>query len=159
MSKPCCFVSKPCVCALNWPWPSRIGTLKWRRHTSYCDVMNIYHQSDVFFIQSRPRNFNSKFPVNDLCHDSIGNKLFGFVFSRSDESIVIGVCGIRLADQDHRIVSDPIAIGSFVDSGPGPKRCQVRIVYNLWSYLEHIFDNNMLSVEKLSLMVSLPTTV
>ena len=38
---------------------------------------------------------NPNFPVNDLCHDSIGNKLFGFVFSRSDEPIVIGVCGMR----------------------------------------------------------------
>ena len=59
------------------------------------------------------------FPVNDLCHDSIGNKLFGFVFSRSDEPIVIGVCGMRSADQDHRIVSEPIASGSFLESGPG----------------------------------------
>ena len=59
------------------------------------------------------------FPMNDLCHDSIGNKLFGFVFSRSDEPIVIGVCGMRSADLDHRIVSDPIVIGSFLESGPG----------------------------------------
>ena len=45
------------------------------------------------------------FPVNDLCHDSIGNKLFGFIFSRSHEPIVIGVCGMRSVNQDHRIVS------------------------------------------------------
>ena len=58
------------------------------------------------------------FPVNDLCHDSIGNKLFGFVFSRSDEPILIAVCGMRLADQDHRIGSEPTACGSFLESGP-----------------------------------------
>ena len=40
------------VCVLNWPWRSRIDTHKWRSHTPHCD----------FFIQSRPRNFNSKFP-------------------------------------------------------------------------------------------------
>ena len=56
--------------------------------------------------------------MNDLCHDSIGNKLFGFIFSRSHEPIVIGVCGMRLADQDHRIVTEPIASGSFLESGP-----------------------------------------
>ena len=59
------------------------------------------------------------FPVNDLCRDLIGNKLFGFVFSRSNEPIVIGVCGMWSADQDHRIVSEPIASGSFLESGPG----------------------------------------
>ena len=60
------------------------------------------------------------FPVNDdSCHDSIGNKLFGFVFSRSDEPIVIGVCEMPSADQDHRIVLEPIASGSFLESGPG----------------------------------------
>ena len=59
------------------------------------------------------------FPVNDLCHDSIGNKLFGFVFSRSDDPIVTGVCGMRSADQEHRLVSQPIASGSFLESGPG----------------------------------------
>ena len=48
MSKACCIVSKYCVRALNWPWRSRIGTHKWRRHTSHCDIMNRYHQSDVF---------------------------------------------------------------------------------------------------------------
>ena len=48
MSKPCCIVSKHCVRALNWPWRSRMGASKWRRHTSHCDVMNRYHQSDVF---------------------------------------------------------------------------------------------------------------
>ena len=58
------------------------------------------------------------FPVNDLCYDSIGNKLFGFIFSRSHEPIVIGVCGMRSADQDHRIVSEPITSGSFLESGP-----------------------------------------
>ena len=55
--------------------------------------------------------------MNDLCHDSIGNKQFG-VFSRSDEPIVIGICGMRSADQDHRIGSEPIASGSFLESGP-----------------------------------------
>ena len=58
------------------------------------------------------------FPVNDFCHDSISNKLFGFVVSRPDEPIVIGVCGMRSADQDRRIVSEPIASGSFLESGP-----------------------------------------
>ena len=62
------------------------------------------------------------FPVNDLCRDSIGNKLFGFVFSRSDEPIVIGVCGMRSTDQDHRIVSELITSGSFLESGPGDQR-------------------------------------
>ena len=70
------------------------------------------------------------FPVNDLCHDSIGNKLFGFVFSRSDEPIVIGVCGMRSADQDHRIVSEPIASGSFLESGPGPNISRRRLNLN-----------------------------
>ena len=56
--------------------------------------------------------------MNDLYHDSISNKLFGFVFSRSDEPIVIGVCGMRSADQDHRIRSEPIVSGSFLESGP-----------------------------------------
>ena len=78
----------------------------------------IYIISLTFFIQSRPCISILNFPVNDLCHDSIGNKLFGFVFSRSDEPIVIGVCGMRSADQDHRIVSEPIASGSFLESGP-----------------------------------------
>ena len=49
----------------------------------------------------------------------MGNKLFDFAFSRSDEPIVIGVCGMRSSDQDHRIVSEPIASGSFLESGPG----------------------------------------
>ena len=31
---------------------------------------------------------------------------------------MIGVCGMRLADPDHRIVSEPIASGSFLESGP-----------------------------------------
>ena len=62
------------------------------------------------------------FPVNHLCYDSIGNKLFGFVFSRSDEAIVIGVCGMRSADQDHRIESEPIASGSFLESGPEARK-------------------------------------
>ena len=39
-----------------------------------------------------------------------------FVFSRSDEPIVIGVCGMRSADQDHRIGSEAIASGSFLES-------------------------------------------
>ena len=46
--------------------------------------------------------------MSDLYHDSIGNELFGFVFSRSDEPIVISVRGMRSADQVHRIVSEPI---------------------------------------------------
>ena len=70
------------------------------------------------------------FPVNDLCHDSIGNKLFGFIFSRSDEPIVIGVCGMRSADQDHRIVSEPIASGSFLESGQG--LCYLGISLQQW---------------------------
>ena len=57
--------------------------------------------------------------MNDLYHDSISNKLFGFVFSRSDEPIVIGVCGMKSADQDHRIRSEPIVSGSLLESGPG----------------------------------------
>ena len=56
--------------------------------------------------------------MNDFYRDSIANKLFGFIFSRSDEPIVIGVSGMRMADQDHRIVSEPIASGSFLESGP-----------------------------------------
>ena len=119
MSKPCCVVSKHGARALNWPWRSRIGTHKWRRHTSHCDVMNRYHQSDFFLLNQDHVISILNFPVNDFCHDSIGNKLFGFVVSRSDEPIVIGVCGMRLADQDHRIVSEPIASGSFLESGPG----------------------------------------
>ena len=63
--------------------------------------------------------------MNDLCHDSFGNKLFGFVLFRSDEPIVIGVCGMRSADQDHRIVSEPIASGSFLELGPGGTKSQV----------------------------------
>ena len=56
-----------------------------------------------------------------MCHDSTGNKLFDFIFSRSHEAIVIGVCGMRSADQDHRIVSEPIPSGSFLESGPEGK--------------------------------------
>ena len=79
--------------------------------TSWIDIISL-----TFFIKSRPRNFNSK------------NKLFGFVVSRSDEPIVIGVCGMRLADQDHRIVSEPIASGSFLESGP-----EIDTPYNPWN--------------------------
>ena len=57
-----------------------------------------------------------------IYHGSIGNKLFGFVVSRSDEPLVIGVCGMRSDDQDHRIVSEPIASGSFLESGPDHQR-------------------------------------
>ena len=117
MSKPCCIVSKHCVRALNWPWRSRIGTHKWRRTppivTSWIDTISLtflFNRDHVISVLN--------FPVNDLCHDSIGHKLFGFVFSRSDEPIVIGVCGMRSADQNHRIVSEPIASGSFLESGP-----------------------------------------
>ena len=53
----------------------------------------------------------------DLYRDSIANKLFGFVFSQSDEPMMIGVCGMRSADQDHMVVSEPIASGSFLESG------------------------------------------
>ena len=81
--------------------------------TSWIDIISL-----TFFIKSRPRNFNYKFPNDDLYHDSIGNKLFGFEFSRSDERIVISVCGMRTADQDQGIVSEPIASGSFLESGP-----------------------------------------
>ena len=82
--------------------------------TSWIDIISLtflLNQDHVISILN--------FPVNDFCHDSIGNKLFGFVVSRSDEPIVIGVCGMRLADQDHRIVSEPITSGSFLESGPG----------------------------------------
>ena len=119
MSKPCCIVNKHCVHALNWPWPFPIGTHKWSHHTSHCDVMNRYHQSDVFLFNHDHLISVLNFPVNDLCHDAIGNKLFGFVFSRSDEPIMIGVCGMRWANQDHRIRSDPIEIVSFLELGPG----------------------------------------
>ena len=81
----------------------------------------IYIISLTFFIQSRPRNFNSKIHSEWFMsiYDSIGKKMFGFVYSRSDEPIVIGVCGMRSADQDHMIVSEPIASGSFLGSGLG----------------------------------------
>ena len=82
--------------------------------TSWIDIISL-----TFFIQSRPRNFNSKFLSEWFMVYSIGNKLFGFIFSRSYEPIVIGVCGMRSADQDHRIESEPIASGSFLESGPG----------------------------------------
>ena len=62
--------------------------------------------------------------MNDLYRDSIANKLFGFVFSLSDEPIMIAFCGMRLADQDQRIVSEPIASGLFLESGPDDKRSQ-----------------------------------
>ena len=71
--------------------------------------------------------------VNDLYHDSIGNKLLGFVFYRSDEPIVICVCGMRSADQDHRIVSEPIASGSFLESDPGGQRTQHTDEYQTYS--------------------------
>ena len=58
------------------------------------------------------------FPVNDLYHDSIGNKLFAFVFSWSDERIVIGVCGMWSTDQDHRIVSEPLVSRSILETDP-----------------------------------------
>ena len=133
MYKPCCIVSKHCVRALNRPWRSRIGTHKWRRHTSHCDVMNRYHQSDVFLFNHDYVISILNFPVNGLCHYSIGNKLFGFVFSRSDEPTVVGVCGMRSADQDHRIVSEPIASGSFLESGPGDYHIiYVGLYLNLW---------------------------
>ena len=98
--------------------------------TSWIDITSL-----TFFIQSRPRNFNSNFPVNDSCHDIIGKKLFGFVFSRSDEPIVIGVCGMWSADQDHRIVSEPIASGSFLESGPGPWSAFGR-GHQQWNYVD-----------------------
>ena len=119
MSKPCCIVSKHCVHALNWPWCSRIGTYKWRRHTSYCDVMNRYHFS---FNHDHVISILN-FPVNDLCHDSIGNKLFGFIFSRSDEPIVIGGLGSQdciWADRE-QIVS-----GIGPRSSPGITRHDIR---------------------------------
>ena len=31
---------------------------------------------------------------------------------------MIGVCGMRLADQDHRILSELIVSGSFLEAGP-----------------------------------------
>ena len=82
--------------------------------TSWIDIISL-----TIFIQSRARNFNSKFPSEWLCHDSIGNELSGFIFSRSHEPIVIGVCGMRSADQDYRIGFEPIASESLLESGPG----------------------------------------
>ena len=92
--------------------------------TSWIDIISL-----TFLIQSRPRNFNFDFPVNDLCHDSIGNKLFVFVFPQSDEPIEIGVCGMRSASQDHRIVSEPVAKGSFLESGPEHQQLQYWPIY------------------------------
>ena len=80
MSRPCCI----CVRALDRHWPSCISTHKWRRHTSHCDVMNRHHPSYVFSFYHGHVISILDFPENDLCHDSINNKLFGFVFSRSD---------------------------------------------------------------------------
>ena len=40
------------------------------------------------------------------------------VFSRSNEPIMIGICGMQSADLYHRIVSEPIASRSFLESGP-----------------------------------------
>ena len=114
-----------CVRALNWPWISRISTHKWHRHTSHCDVMNRYYQSDAFAFNHDCLISILNFPVIDLCFDSMGDKLFGFVFSRSYELIVINVCGTRSADRDHRIVSEPIVNGLFLESGP---------VHQQWSY-------------------------
>ena len=82
--------------------------------TSWIDIISLMFLFNHSHVISKFQNF----PMNDLCHDSIGNKLLEFVFSRSDEPIVIGVCGMRSADQDHRIVSEPIASGSFLESGP-----------------------------------------
>ena len=96
--------------------------------TSWIDIISLtlFNHDHVILILD--------FPVSYLCHDWIGNKLFGFVFSRSDEPIVIDVCGMQSADQDHRIVSETNASGSFLESGPGAKtpdhnrlaRCQRR---------------------------------
>ena len=78
--------------------------------------------------------------MNDLCHDSIGNKLFGFIFYRSHEPIVISVCGMWSADQDHRIVSEPIVSGSFLELGPARyvDRCWIR---NFITTIGHFISN------------------
>ena len=44
-----------------------------------------------------------------IYHDSISNKLFDFLMSRTYEPIVIDVGGMRSADQNHGIGSEPIA--------------------------------------------------
>ena len=76
------------------------------------------------------------FPVNDLYHNSISNKLFGFVLSRSYESIMTGVCGMRSADQDHRIWAEPMAIGSFLEAGPGANFMHYfSIIIQIWRKL------------------------
>ena len=104
--------------------------------------MNIYHQSDGFLFNHDHVISILNFPVNDLCRDSIGNKLFGFTFSRSDEPIVIGVCGMRSADQDHRIVSEPILNGSFLESGPDARVVRLAMQGSrkrlLWCYRRHL---------------------
>ena len=95
----------------------------------------------TFFIQLWWRNFSSNFPMNDLNRDSIGNKLFGFVFSRSDEPIVIGVCGLQSADQDHRIGSELIMSGSFPESGPGhPKEWSPVNFRQYWPKTRGVWD-------------------
>ena len=80
------------------------------------------------------------FPVNDLCHDSIGNKQFGFVFSRSDEPIVIGVCGMQSTDHDYR---DRIwADRERIVSGIGPLK--YLISEQIWYVLRsNTFSRNM----------------
>ena len=121
MSKPCCIVNNT-VC-VYWTGHDALISAHINDVTtppivrSWKDIISL-----MFFIQPRARNFSSYFPVNDLYHDSIGNKLFGFVFSHSDELIAIGICGMRSADQDHRIISEPIAGRSFLESGPCDQR-------------------------------------
>ena len=105
-----------CVHARTWPWRCYIGTHKWRCHTSHCDVMkrSVWRFSFNYDCIISVLNFK----MNDLYHDSISNKLFWIVFSRPDDPIVISVCGMRSADQDHRIRSEPIVRGSSLESGP-----------------------------------------
>ena len=80
--------------------------------TSWKDIISL-----AFFLLNHDHVISiTNFPVNDLCHDSIGNNLFDFVFSRSYEPLLI--CGMRSTGQDLRIVSEPTASGSFLESGP-----------------------------------------
>ena len=79
MSKPCCIVSNT-VC-VHWTGHDAL-VLALINHfatppivTSWIDIISL-----TFFLQSRLRNFDSKFPSEWLSHDSIGNKLFGLYF-------------------------------------------------------------------------------
>ena len=60
-------------------------------------------------------------PIDDFYYDSIRNKLLSFVFSPSFRLIMIGICGMQSANQAHRIGSELIAVGSFLELGLGAK--------------------------------------